>query len=178
MRILGLDLGTHTGWCYVDPKQTSLGTWTLSTDAEVKEWGKQRLTRRGDPRMFRLSQHLHTFRDRVDIVVFEDVEFQTFRKQTQLWSSFRTVVWMAFGQGVYMDCVPVHTLKKFATGSGSADKNYMMNAACAAFPQRFAWDSTAKNVQDLISGRTLDDNALDAFWLAQWANKHLARIKK
>jgi hypothetical protein len=53
--------------------------------------------------------------------------------------------------------VPVGTLKKFATGNGSADKESMKKAA----------------KRDNLDVRDLDDNAIDAYWLAKWGLANL-----
>jgi Holliday junction resolvasome RuvABC endonuclease subunit len=136
-------------------------TIQLATTKEVAAWGRDRLTRRGDPRIRRLMAVLKGI-EFPDIVVFEDVEFSTYTKQTQLWSSFRTVVWLAFGDtSALVECVPVTTLKKFATGSGLADKAAMKRALFRQFPE---------------TRPDLDDNAIDAVWVLKWAEHNLGRI--
>lgn len=135
-------------------------TWTLASSTEVAAWGKARLTRRCDPRIDRLYGRL-TRLDLPDLVVFEDVEFSTYTKQTQLWSSFRTAVWLAFGGKAVLECVPVGTLKQFATGRGNADKDCMLVAMHQQYPD---------------TPRNLDDNAIDALWILKWAEKNLSRM--
>jgi Holliday junction resolvasome RuvABC endonuclease subunit len=136
----------------------------LASANEIKQWGRERLTRRCDPRVLRLQKLLRSFPP-ADVVVFEDVEFSTYTKQTQLWASWRTTLWLTFGEtGCVMDCVPVTTLKLFATGSGAADKGQM---AAALYRQNPEW----KN-------KGLDDNAVDAIFLWKWANHNLSRIAK
>src|ERR1035437_7563930 len=113
-RILAVDLGNKTGlaWNYGDEGATTL--W-LSTPKEVRDWGQARLTRTCDPRISRLYQHLSgRCKDGLDIVVFEDVQFSTYTAQTQLWSSFRSALWLACKAHARIECVPVTTLKKFA----------------------------------------------------------------
>lgn len=164
--ILGLDLGTSTGICYgrTDSK-LRIETAKLATPAEVRQWGKLRLTRRCDPRVARLASKLAMFRDRgVDIVAFEDVEFSSYTKASQMWASLRAAVWLEFGRhpDVLLECVPVGTLKKFATGAGNADKNGMERAA-----SRLGLDTTE-----------LDDNAIDAWHIWRWAERNLSRWQK
>lgn len=152
--MLALDLGTITGVAhnlYGEPRAES---WPLATDKEVNIWGKARLTRRCDPRIFRLWNKLLSLSGKPDLVLFEDIQFSSTTYQCQLWSSFRTTVWLAFGLGTVFDCVPVGTLKKFATGHGGATKP-MMEAALRK-TGRWAVDN-------------LDDNAVDAAWLFEWA---------
>lgn len=163
MNILALDLGTKTGYARTIPGSALIdaGTWRLAKPEEVTAWGKQRLDRRDDPRIHRLADLLMGSTPAPDVVIFEDVEFQTYTKQCQLWSSFRTVVWMTFGGKALIECVPVSTLKKFATGFGNAQKLDMLLAAV----RRGA----------TVAG--LDDNAIDALWLYQWAQEKLSRVK-
>jgi hypothetical protein len=90
-------------------------------------------------------------------VVFEDVQFSTYTYQTQLWSSLRAAVWLAFdGSPSKIDCLGVSQLKQFA-GSGSYKKKQMADALFQLSPE---W-KCAK----------LDDNAIDAIWLHKWASK-------
>ena len=163
LKILALDLGTKTGVARNYGPSPLETTWELSTEKEVTAWGKQRLTRRCDPRIGRLYQRLIDRRlGEPDLIVFEDVEFSTYTKQTQLWASFRTVVWLAsVVRGAVIECVPVTTLKKFATGSGAADKAAMKRAMFTQFP---------------CTSRALDDNAIDARWILKWAEKNLSRM--
>lgn len=161
LKILALDLGTSTGYARNYGPLNWAGTWHLATAAEVTKWGKERLTRRCDPRMSRLREHLTGCVVKPDLVVFEDVEFSTYTKQTQLWSSFRTVVWLTFDRRAALECVPVTTLKKFATGSGGADKAGMKRALFTQYPNQYGG---------------LDDNAIDALWILKWAEKNLGRM--
>lgn len=162
MRILALDLGTNTGFAHNFNGDLEAGTWELATDKEIAAWGKNRLRRRCDPRMQRLSNILVEL-PKPDIVVFEDVEFSTYTGQTQLWASYRATVWLALGNKCYLECVPVKTLKKFATNNGSADKAQM---AAALYRQ-----------QPELKTAGLDDNAVDAIWLYSWAVQNLSRMK-
>lgn len=161
LKILALDLGNHTGVARNYGPPAWVTTWALSTAKEVAEWGKRRLDRRGDPRIARLFARLTDPMLKPDLVVFEDVEFSTYTKQTQLWSSFRTAVWLAFDRRAVIECIPVTSLKKFATGSGAADKNAMKRAMFTQFPD---------------TPRNLDDNAIDALWILKWAEKTLGRM--
>lgn len=163
VKILALDLGTKTGvaWNYGRWPNNAM-TWKLATPQEIKAWGKARIDRRCDPRILRLALQLKQC-EQSDIVVFEDVEFSTYTKQTQLWSSLRAAVWLAFaGTKTILECVPVTTLKKFATGSGLADKAAMKKALFKQFPE---------------IRPDLDDNAIDALWVMKWAEHNLGRIK-
>lgn len=173
MKILALDIGTKTGWCCWENNHLSLGTAVLATAKEITAWGKERLDRRCDPRITRLADFVRST-PLVDWIVFEDVEFSLFRKQTQLWSSLRAAVWAA-QKPVQFECVPVTTLKKFATGHGGATKEMMMKAVQLWNPERFVFRKD--HVLDYNTNSKLDDNACDALHLARWANTNLARAK-
>lgn len=139
-----------------------MGTWKLATAAEVRDWGKQRLTRRRDPRPRRLCEFILSRVPFPDLIVFEDVQFASSTLQVQLWSSLRTAVWTCFGEDVKFDCVPVGTLKKFATGNGAAKKEGMARAF------------------ERLTGMTsavYTDDAIDAYFIWKWAKQNLSRMK-
>lgn len=163
--ILALDLGTDTGWAMNCGSVFQAGTWTLATPAEIKQWGSDRMRRRRDPRVVRFFEALRNVdaECHVDIVVFEDVQFSTYTAQTQLWSSFRAAVWLAFPDSTIFECVPVGTLKQFATGSGSATKEMMQRSLFKFAPR---WKSAT----------VLSDDAIDALWLWYWAESRLNNI--
>lgn len=161
MNILALDLGTKTGFAYNVGEQFFCGTWKLATPKEIRAWGQQRLTRRKDPRIEKFCEilsDLPTF----DVLVFEDVLFASSTYQVQLWSSLRATAWLC-GKSKLVECVPVSTLKKFATGHGNATKQMMA--------QTFFVNTVFQN------SPKLDDNGIDACWLWLWAKQNLARMK-
>lgn len=164
MNILSLDFGTKTGYCSGDSDFDNLiaGTWKLATAKEITGWRKTRQDRTCDPRIRRLWVQLCNFLQQ-DLVVFEDVEFSSYTKQTQLWAGFRTTAWLAFPEKKRYECVPVGILKKFATGHGNATKD-MMKAALLKHPIRY-------NLQS-----PLDDNVVDAIWIWLWAKQNLSRF--
>lgn len=166
--VLALDLGTKTGFCFNqtgngDPRA---GTLCLATTKELKTAKLARLDRRCD---FRIV----TFRDWVldtvnrfgiRVIVFEDVQFSKFTLQTQLWSSLRGALWTV--PDVFFECVPVSTLKKFATGSGWAQKEDMKRAF-----DRYDLTPFKRPENDL------DDNGIDATFIWLWAMKNLNRVR-
>lgn len=162
MNILALDLGTKMGYCQNTDCGLVSGTWQLATDGEIARWGKDRSRRTRDPRIIRLFRQLQVVNPRPDLVAFEDVEFQTYTYQTQLWSSFRAAVWLAFPDETVLDCVPVGTLKKFATGYAKADKALMAKWLGLRHPE--------------ISTLNKDDNEIDAIWIYLWAKTNLGRM--
>lgn len=168
MRILGIDLGTKTGFALSSNGVLSkCGTWVLSKPKEITYARKLRLDRRADPRFLRLYDKLLNVHlaSPLDYVIFEDVLFAVTVMQTQLWSSLRAAVWMLSRHGVQIDCVPVGTLKKFATGSGAADKSAMATALVKNDPR---FSLAGGIVRDSLTKELLTDDAVDAIWLTRW----------
>jgi len=153
---LALDLGTTTGWAawFADGIVTS-GSWTLATPKELRQQRKYGGERRSDVRFHRLRQRIGDTiaAYQIEQVVFEDVLFLSSQAQSQLWASLRAAVWCQAVRAT-IDCVHTGTLKKFATGSGNADKA-AMGAALAALPP--PW-----------SRQVSDDNEADALWILRW----------
>lgn len=167
MNLLALDLGTNTGIAYNQGDQFIVTTKRWITDKEVTANHKSRLDRRCDPRLVRFYEFLRSLSGRFDAIVFEDVQFQTYRMQTQLWASFRTAVWLHGAtdpRQPVIECVATNLIKQFATGSGGADKIKMTQALKRQHPQRFSAE--------------MDDNAVDAAWLWVWGQSKLGRMKK
>lgn len=163
MRILAIDIGSNAGFAYTVggqyPQDWVAGTWELATDAELDAARKLRLDRRLDIRVANFVRHLETFYQicRVDVVVFEDVKFVKSQAQAHLWASYRGALWsFATRYGIDTDCLDVQKLKLFATGNGWADKEAMARAWKRKHPER--------------SIANLDDNAVDALHLLDWAN--------
>lgn len=130
MNILALDLGTSTGWAALVNGVESSGVWKLATDKELKAQKLDRMDRRNDLRITRLFQYigLELSRMKVDWCVYEDCQFLSTQLQSQLWASLRAAIWLQSADGLKIDCVPVGTLKKFATGKGNATKEEMVAA--------------------------------------------------
>lgn len=164
MNILALDLGSTTGFAYGAGAVPVINSITWATDRELRDMRQQRGDRRGDIRVIRFFDFLTKTHEccKFDAVVIEDVQFHTSTAQTQLWSSFRTTVWLAFPKTL-IEAVPVGTLKKSATGSGAADKDLMSKCL--------------KRYHPAIWRADMDDNAVDAAWLWVWAKHNLGRIK-
>jgi hypothetical protein len=162
-RVIALDLGTKTGFAsrfLHDASSLTLATWELATKREIRE--RENRWRDFDPRPDRLRAHLvHALtsyeRDwaRMALSVwFEDVQFCTSTAQAQLWAGLRSAMWTLSTlpiATIQFHAVPVGTLKKFATGAGNATKEMMKNAAPRSV------------------GSAHDDNAIDAYFLMQYA---------
>ncbi len=173
MRILGLDLGTDTGWAYGDEKNVlRAGTVKLATAKEITAFRKLRMDRRLDPRIPALFNWLKSFTtlDGVDWITFEDVQFSTYTQQQQLWSSFRGALWAFAAQArIDVECINVKTLKKFGSGHGGASKGGM--AAGLQEPEFI-------RVKDgvLFNGKILNDDAVDAVHLLKWGQTILQNL--
>lgn len=173
MNALALDLGTKTGYAlHQTAKNVVAGTWVLGNAKTHAADKAEKLDRRGDSRVIGL---FHTLREQhrntpLDFVFFEDVQFSSSTAQTQLWSSFRTAVWLAGHLcGFRIECCPVGTLKKFASGSGAAEKSGMAYSLVKKYPRRFSLSPRGKGrVMDREQNVELDDNAVDAFHLLYW----------
>lgn len=177
MKILAFDIATNTGWAVAEGgKILTCGTETLATKAEVTSWGKRRLDRRRDPRFERLrsfAEQLCAKTAPLRVVVWEDVEFSSGRKQTQLWASLRSALWAAIPPHITPDCVNVTRLKQFATGNPQATKVEMMFALEQKYPDQFRVIEHDRKpfILHLATGAVCDDNAADAAHVAFWAHK-------
>lgn len=176
INLLALDLGTKTGYAYNVGEKFTCGSVELEI---TKEDRRNRLDRRRDPRVLDLHRRLSKINLEYPIqaVVFEDVQFASYTLQVQLWSSLRAAVWLAF-QTELLECVPVGTLKKFATGNGAAQK-LAMAKALANQDERFSCHQGRifyrPKETDLHIVR-IDDNAVDAVWLHKWGQKTFAQL--
>lgn len=170
MRTCFLDLGTKTGLSIIeDGKLIASGTWVLATPEELQRQREEGKERTGDIRFFRLLDLLRVIlAGGIDRIVYEEVQFATTQAQAQLWATLRTAIWVAAeGSAIQILGVQVATLKKFATGNGGAKKPDMARALCHAQPQQYHLDATG-NVRT-TDERLVDDNEVDALWLAHYA---------
>lgn len=167
MRYLALDLGTKTGYAMSDGGSAIAGTWILASSRYLQTDAKLRMDRRLDirvPRLYSALRNTHQLNP-LNWIFFEDVQFSSTTKQTQLWSSLRAAVWLfAYEHKINIDCCPVSTLKKFATGYGGATKEQMLRYAT-----RYAREFGVTNLS------TFDDNAIDAIHLLSWGIQTVSR---
>jgi hypothetical protein len=171
MRILGLDLATHTGYAYNDANNIlHCGTWSLSIEKSER---KQRLNRRNDPRITQLYQHVQVLHalHKFDVVIFEDVQFSSYTLQCQLWSSLRAAAWLGATTARLFEAVPVGKLKLFAAKHGGATKEMMCRALYRSDPRFYKHPENPEMV--LYNGREIDDNGVDAVWLWKWAQEKI-----
>lgn len=184
MNVLALDLGTTFGYAHdCRLASLSLGSVTLATDEEIKQWGQTNQARRCDPRFHRFIQALNGLSRCPSVVIFEDVQFANARKQAHLWATWRAAIWTTYpAENIF--CVPTNVLKKFATGNGAAMKPDMARAMVTSSPERFTTKPSALTLKkkraahllyDRAQGKWLDDNAVDAYWLFRWAKENIKK---
>lgn len=173
METLTLDLGTSTGWAIL--KHSTLytsGTILLASDNELANQRKEGKERTLDLRFTRLYAFIiKTITEHaIEQVIFEDVQFSSTQMQGQLWASLRTAIWASAQlHPLKVFSVPVGTLKKFATGSGSAQKDQMIDALKLKLPGTVASIQAGKPVLIKADKQLADDNEVDAIWLAFYA---------
>lgn len=187
MNILGIDLGTHCGIAFngaLTGAALQIQTIHFATPAEIKKLREERLDRRCDPRVVNCFKTIADIVRKHDIeaVVFEDVQFTEYPQAKELWTAYRTAAQLAcLGQARLqtIECVPVSTLKKFATGQPSAAKCNMAASAVLRFSKVFPGYRTAGKGDKLFNEEkkiALDNNAIDAFWLWAWGQANLAKF--
>lgn len=175
MKIIALDLGTSTGVAHWDGLFIRTQTVELASERELRVARRLRMDRRLDPRAIRLTTYLTDIcqsPEKPDYFIFEDVLFTRSSCQAHLWGTWRGILWaVATLNGVEVECLNTATLKKFATGSGSADKGQMAVALTGKHPDRYRLEKGV--VRDLKSGTLLDDNAVDALHLLDWSRQNI-----
>ena len=150
MKILALDLGTHTGWALFNGNRVESGVQVF----DVKRGESPGM------RYLRLNNWLNEIdlltEGGLDLVVYEQCHMRG-GAATEVAAGFSTRV-QAFCAGDDIEHSAVHsaTLKKFATGHGNAGKPDMI--AAARLKLGFKGD---------------DDNEADALWLLEYARKEL-----
>ena len=164
--IVGLDLGTVTGIAVSTPAGISARSIRLASARALKDHDRTTEDPRFEALVAILRTELEPYRGHNVVVAWEDVQFASTLYQIQLWTTLRSAVWVVcteFGVTSRMS-VPVGALKKFATGSGAAKKDAMLRAAVA---------------RGLVPADTgLDDNAIDALWVALWAKTLWGKTSK
>lgn len=149
MKILALDLGSTTGWAFVE-------------DGKALKWGEQ--TFPGDR-----AHRLRAFREWLlelltwnpDTVIFERPFCRGLHATRSLWGMAGIVEEVVVNCAACLDIVP-STLKKWATGSGRASKEDMMSKAYIKV--------TAYHHMDDVS---LRNNEADAIILGLYAAENI-----
>ena len=120
MRILTLDLGTQSGWALKDRDGTII-SGTISFKPGRHEGGGMKF--------LRFKQWLNTIGN-IDAVYYEEVNRHVGTIATHTYGAFHghLTAWCEERKIPYQG-VPVGTIKKAATGKGSANKEAMIEAA-------------------------------------------------
>ncbi len=140
MKILAIDPGTHCGYA-LSPFES--GTWNL---AGGRHEG-------GGMRFVKLRRFL-TEITWVDLVVYEEVRRHLGTDAAHIYGGIVAIISEHCEHNkIPYQGVPVGTIKKFATGKGNANKEAMLAAARARWPE-----------VDIK-----DDNQADALFLWAWA---------
>ena len=141
---IGIDPGTQCGWAVVDANGNRLasGTWDLSS----------RRHEGGGMRYVRLQSHLRELFDAYPpaTVFYEEVRRHLGTDAAHVYGGIVSHI------AAFCECrstaycgIPVGTVKKYATGKGNAQKDAMVAATVARWPD---WRG--------------DDNEADAIWVA------------
>lgn len=145
MKVLGLDIATRTGWCLYD------------TEADTYEVGVINLTPgRNEPegkRFWRMANQVPDVLRGVGAVVIERTMTRA-KRAAEVLSGLTAVVLVELEErDIEYAFVHALTLKKFATGRGSATKEEMINAV---------------NLEGRLDKVLVDDNEADAYWLVRY----------
>ena len=147
MAVLGIDPGTHCGWCVMSLSGEPVsGTWQLADPKRRESEGM---------RFIRLRRELRAALAKYEpaLVAFEEVRNHKGVRAAHIYGGIIAhVTEMLDTQGIAYTSIPVGVVKKRATGKGNAGKDQMM-AAC-----RTQWP-----------GWSGDDNEADARWIAMCA---------
>uniref|UniRef100_A0A6M3JK13 Holliday junction resolvase RuvC n=1 Tax=viral metagenome TaxID=1070528 RepID=A0A6M3JK13_9ZZZZ len=141
MNILAIDPGTLCGYA---KSPVESGTWDLRVKRDEG----------GGMRYIRLRNHLITAGEEVELVVYEEVMRHLGTGAAHIYGGIVAIIQEHCEMHEIPYCgAPVGTVKKFATGKGNANKDAMVAAAQAKWP-----DIDIK-----------DDNQADALWILAWA---------
>jgi Holliday junction resolvasome RuvABC endonuclease subunit len=149
VKILALDLGTHTGWALSENGHVESGVQVF--DVKRGESPGMRYLR-----FNRWLEEMASSDPRPDVVVFEQAHHRG-GAATEVAAGFSTrVLEFCARHGIEHASVHTATLKKFATGKGNADKEQMLEGARRRFKPELA-----------------DDNEADALWILEYARQEI-----
>ncbi len=153
MKILAIDPGTHCGYA-LSPFES--GVWNLSVGRH--EGGGMRFVRLRNY-LIKATQARYIgieLKDGVELVVYEEVRGHKGTDAAQIYGGIVAIIQEHCEKaGIPYQGVPVGTIKKFATGKGNSNKEVMLAAARAKWPEV----------------NLVDDNQGDALFLWAWANE-------
>lgn len=155
--VLAIDPGTSCGWAVLrDGKLLAAGAWNLSPKRHEG----------GGMRFLRLRAFLtEAGRVGIDAVAYEEVRRHLGTDAAHIYGGIvATITSWCEERGTPYLAFPVATVKKLATGKGNADKDAMIAAAHARWP----------NLRDVTGGRaTGESDAADACWIGLAAGREL-----
>lgn len=139
MKLLALDLGTHTGYCAGSDAASMSGTWNLKPGRHDG----------GGMRFVRFRNRLNEMHEATgfDMVAYEEVRRHTGTDAAHVYGGLlaHLTEWCE-SKGIPYSGVPVGTIKKFATGTGNAGKSEMIVAA-----RKWGVDTTDDNEADAVA---------------------------
>lgn len=156
MVVLGIDQATVTGWSIIkDGRLISSGVWKLSDNKRSGESRGMRYIR------FRAKLNEAIRRYRPAVICHEQTLLRG-GAATEIANGLKALILEAAASAtIEVSCVHTSELKKWATGSGKAEKLAMIGAARA------------------LTGRApADDNEADAILIGLWAAERLGDYKK
>ena len=147
MNILAIDPGTHCGYALMDTMTKTIlasGVWELSIGRHEG----------GGMRFVRLRRYIaDIIQSSADVVFYEEVKRHMGTDAAHIYGGIIAVITSeceGHAPPIPYKGIPVGTIKRVATGKGNADKEKMMDAAAARWPEH----------------KCKDDNEADARWLA------------
>lgn len=143
MKVLGLDLGTNAGWAFSNSGVMTSGVINLGNK---KRPGEKYAA------LMKFLLDNYGEKNALDLIVYEKPHMRGFAATSQLLGMAAVVELFAECAEIPMKTVHTGTLKKFATGSGKAEKKDMISAAKKAWRIKSA----------------LNDNEADALWVCCW----------
>lgn len=153
MKILALDLGTRTGWAIHRPAMPEPISGTM--DFTTKRWESPAV------RFLHFRQSIPELLFEIDHVVYERVHRHAGTDAAHFYGGLLAELQVAcLERNLPFEGFTPGQIKKHATGKGNADKDAMIAAASARWPQQ------------LIR----DDNQADALWLLDLARATYANL--
>lgn len=144
MRVIGIDPGTSCGWAVLDTRagRVASGAWDL----------KPKRHEGGGMRYLRVRNYLRQLlAESPDALVYEEVRRHAGTTAAHVYGGIvATIQTLLEEHGIPYMAIPVGTIKKHATGNGSASKAAMISAANERWHTRVSTDDEA-----------------DALWCAQ-----------
>lgn len=158
MRILALDQATTTGYAIVEDNGRIIdsGIWEL---ADKKRTGESR-----GMRYIRFEGHLKRVIPAWDIsVICHEQTLLRGGAPTEIANGLKALILKAAAEhGIDVTCVHTSELKKWATGSGKAEKPAMIKAATAFMSEQ-------NQREGICKASPIDDNEADAVLIGLWA---------